>query len=67
MPATVSPGEKYRTVIVLFDREGARTPALTQAGAAVLAKAKVVAVGIDDLRASVRSGPTRLRARRRRG
>jgi DNA-binding transcriptional LysR family regulator len=41
--------------IELFDREGARTPALTQAGAAVLAKAKVVAVGIDDLRASVRS------------
>jgi DNA-binding transcriptional LysR family regulator len=41
--------------IELFDREGARTPSLTPAGAAVLAKAKVVAVGIDDLRASVRS------------
>src|ERR1700733_5434197 len=41
--------------IELFDREAARTPKLTQAGAAVLAKAKVVAVGVDDLRASVRS------------
>jgi DNA-binding transcriptional LysR family regulator len=41
--------------IELFDREGARTPALTTAGAAVLAKARVVAVGVDDLRASVRS------------
>ena len=41
--------------IVLFDREGARTPTLTKAGAAVLAKAHVVAVGVDDLRASVRS------------
>ncbi len=39
----------------LFDREGARTPTLTPAGAAVLAKARVVAVGVDDLRASVRS------------
>ena len=41
--------------IALFDREGTRTPVLTQAGAAVLAKARVVAVGVDDLRASVRS------------
>jgi DNA-binding transcriptional LysR family regulator len=41
--------------IELFDREGSRTPALTKAGAAVLAKARVVAVGVDDLRASVRS------------
>jgi DNA-binding transcriptional LysR family regulator len=41
--------------IELFDREGARTPVLTKAGAAVLAKAHVVAVGVDDLRASVRS------------
>ena len=41
--------------IALFDREGSRTPTLTQAGAAVLAKARVVAVGVDDLRASVRS------------
>jgi DNA-binding transcriptional LysR family regulator len=41
--------------IELFDREAARTPVLTEAGAAVLAKAHVVAVGVDDLRASVRS------------
>src|SRR5580698_9237701 len=41
--------------IELFDREAARTPVLTEAGAAVLAKARVVAVGVDDLRASVRS------------
>jgi DNA-binding transcriptional LysR family regulator len=41
--------------IALFDREGTRTPVLTEAGAAVLAKARVVAVGVDDLRASVRS------------
>ena len=41
--------------IELFDREGSRTPALTKAGVAVLAKARVVAVGVDDLRASVRS------------
>ena len=41
--------------IALFDREGSRTPVLTEAGAAVLAKARVVAVGVDDLRASVRS------------
>ena len=41
--------------IELFDREGSRTPALTDAGAAVLAKARGVAVGVDDLRASVRS------------
>jgi DNA-binding transcriptional LysR family regulator len=41
--------------IELFNREGSRTPTLTQAGAAVLSKAHVVSVGIDDLRASVRS------------
>jgi len=41
--------------IELFDREGSRTPVLTKAGAAVLSKAQVVAVGVDDLRASVRS------------
>ena len=41
--------------IALFDREGSRTPTLTMAGAAVLSKARVVAVGVDDLRASVRS------------
>src|SRR6201989_504528 len=41
--------------IELFDREGSRTPVLTKAGAAVLSKARVVAVGVDDLRASARS------------
>ena len=41
--------------VSLFDREQTRTPKLTQAGAAVLAKAKVVSIGIDDLRASVRA------------
>jgi DNA-binding transcriptional LysR family regulator len=41
--------------IELFDREGARTPTLTKAGAAVLAKARVVAVEVDDLRAGVRA------------
>lgn len=41
--------------VTLFDREGVRTPALTEAGVTVLAKARVVAVGVDDLRASVRS------------
>jgi DNA-binding transcriptional LysR family regulator len=41
--------------IQLFDREGARTPVLTEAGVAVLSKARVIAVGVDDLRASVRS------------
>ena len=41
--------------IELFDRQGSRTPTLTKAGAALLARARVVAVGVDDLRASVRS------------
>ena len=41
--------------VELFDRAGSRTPTLTKAGAAVLAKARVVSVGVDDLRASVRS------------
>src|ERR1700734_2058552 len=41
--------------IELFDREAARTPVLTEAGVAVLSKARVIAVGVDDLRASVRS------------
>lgn len=41
--------------IALFDREGTRRPVLTKAGAAVLGKASVVSVGVDDLRASVRS------------
>jgi DNA-binding transcriptional LysR family regulator len=39
----------------LFDREQTRTPRLTEAGYAVLSKARVVAVGIDDLRASARA------------
>jgi DNA-binding transcriptional LysR family regulator len=41
--------------VSLFDREQSRTPRLTEAGSAVLSKARVVAVGIDDLRASVRA------------
>ena len=41
--------------VTLFDREGVRTPALTEAGVAVLSKARVIAVGVDDLRAGVRS------------
>jgi DNA-binding transcriptional LysR family regulator len=41
--------------VALFDREQTRTPRLTSAGSAVLSKAKVVAIGIDDLRASVRA------------
>ena len=41
--------------VSLFDREQTRTPKLTQAGVAILTKAKVVAIGVDDLRASARS------------
>ena len=41
--------------ISLFDRGRTRTPRLTEAGAAIHAKAKIVAVGVDDLRASARS------------
>ncbi len=41
--------------IELFDRGGSRTPVLTKAGAAVLDRASVVAVSVDDLRASARS------------
>ena len=41
--------------VSLFDRDQTRTPKLTQAGAAIQAKAKVVAIGVDDLRASARS------------
>jgi|SRR5579859_276379 len=40
--------------VALFDRQGARKPILTAAGAAVLARARVVASSVDDLRASVR-------------
>jgi DNA-binding transcriptional LysR family regulator len=41
--------------VSLFDRNQTRTPKLTEAGAAIHAKAKVVALGVDDLRASARS------------
>ena len=41
--------------ISLFDRGQTRKPKLTEAGLAVLSKASVVAVGVDDLRASVRA------------
>ncbi|MDR6531478.1 DNA-binding transcriptional LysR family regulator [Caulobacter rhizosphaerae] len=46
---------EHQLGIALFDREGSRTPVLTEAGAAVVAKASVVAGSVDDLRASVRS------------
>jgi DNA-binding transcriptional LysR family regulator len=38
----------------LFEREGTKKPQLTQAGEAVLAEARTVAVGIDSLRAKVK-------------
>jgi DNA-binding transcriptional LysR family regulator len=41
--------------IALFDRQRTRKPVLTEAGAAVLAKARAVSSGIDDLRASVKA------------
>jgi DNA-binding transcriptional LysR family regulator len=40
--------------VALFDRESTRKPVLTEAGVAVLSKARIVAGGIDDLRASVK-------------
>jgi DNA-binding transcriptional LysR family regulator len=40
--------------VALFDRKQTRKPTLTQAGGAVLAKARAVAIGVDDLRASVK-------------
>lgn len=40
--------------IALFEREGTKKPQLTAAGAAVLAEARTVAVGIDGLRAKVK-------------
>src|ERR1700738_1881990 len=40
--------------VALFDRKQTRKPTLTQAGGAVLAKARAVAIGIDDLRAIVK-------------
>lgn len=39
--------------VALFDREKTRKPTLTDAGRAVLAKARAVAAGMDDLRACV--------------
>src|SRR5712671_1588319 len=40
--------------VQLFDRDQARRPALTEAGAAVLSEARSVSVGVDDLRAKVK-------------
>src|SRR5260370_18904038 len=40
--------------VALFDRDRTRKPVLTEAGAAVLSKARAVSGGIDDLRASVK-------------
>ena len=40
--------------LILFEREGTRKPRLTVAGRAVLAEARSVAEGIDDLRAKVK-------------
>jgi DNA-binding transcriptional LysR family regulator len=40
--------------VALFDRQRTRKPTLTEAGGAVLAKARAVAIGVDDLRASVK-------------
>ena len=40
--------------IALFDRERTRKPTITDAGKIVLAKARAVSAGIDDLRASVK-------------
>jgi DNA-binding transcriptional LysR family regulator len=40
--------------VTLFDREGSRKPQLTTAGRALLAEARAVAQGIDDLRAKVK-------------
>jgi len=40
--------------VALFDRDRTRKPVITEAGAAVLSKARAVSGGIDDLRASVK-------------
>lgn len=40
--------------VALFDRQRTRKPVLTDAGAAILSKARVVADGVDDLRAGVK-------------
>src|SRR5689334_4565371 len=48
--------------VSLFDREQTRTPILTEGGKAILSKAKVVATGVDNLRASARALLRRLEA-----
>jgi len=40
--------------VQLFDRDQARRPALTEAGAAVLAEARAISAGVDKLRAKVK-------------
>src|SRR5882762_9284688 len=40
--------------IALFDRERTRKPILTEAGTALLSKARAISRGIDDLRANVK-------------
>jgi DNA-binding transcriptional LysR family regulator len=40
--------------VQLFDRDQTRRPALTEAGAAVLAEARSVSIGVDNLRAKVK-------------
>ncbi|MDO6414240.1 LysR family transcriptional regulator [Sphingomonas sp. BIUV-7] len=40
--------------VLLFEREGTRRPVLTEAGRAVLAEARAVAVGVDGLKAKVK-------------
>jgi DNA-binding transcriptional LysR family regulator len=40
--------------VLLFDRDQARRPGLTEAGTAVLSEARSVAVGVDNLRAKVK-------------
>jgi DNA-binding transcriptional LysR family regulator len=40
--------------VLLFDRRQTRKPTLTQAGSVVSARARLVALGVDDLRASVK-------------
>jgi DNA-binding transcriptional LysR family regulator len=46
---------EQRLGVSLFDRQQTRTPRLTEAGSAILSKARIVAAGVDDLRASVRA------------
>ena len=49
--------------VQLFDRNQARKPALTEAGAAVLSEARSVSVGVDNLRAKVKGLHDGLEAR----